>query len=216
MIRLVVATGNAGKVREITRILDGVCVEIVSLADFPSMPEPEETGSTFAENAAIKARYAVQHTGLPALADDSGLEVDALGGQPGIYSSRFAGPNATDKERYELLLSLLADVPDDKRTARFKCAAALAFPSGELQMFEGVCEGVICKEPHGANGFGYDPVFFLPQYGLTMAEVGEDLKNEISHRGKAMLAARAALEALVSSIERAPAELPPEAADGPE
>jgi XTP/dITP diphosphohydrolase len=198
VIRLVIATRNLGKVKEIVRILDGLPVEVVSLADYPSVPEVEETGSTFAENAAIKALHVAKHTGEIALADDSGLEVDALGGKPGVYSSRFSGPGATDARNNKLLLEKLRDVLDEDRAARFRCAAALAISSGGVQLFDGTCEGQITREPRGKNGFGYDPLFYVPEYGKTMAELPPEIKNRISHRAKAMTAARSAIEELVA------------------
>ncbi|MDO8683209.1 MAG: XTP/dITP diphosphatase [Armatimonadota bacterium] len=188
MKTLVIATTNPGKVKEISRLLAGLSLNILSLADFPAIPQVEETGSTFTENAIIKARHAAKYTGEMSLADDSGLEVDALDGKPGIQSSRFAGPGATDAQRNKLLLSLLKDTPDEKRTARFHCVVAIASPSGETQIFDGVCEGLITREPRGAHGFGYDPVFFVPEYGKTMAELPPEVKNEISHRAKAVKA----------------------------
>jgi len=202
VIRVVVATFNPGKAREIAELLSGLSIEIVSLADYPSIPEPEEHGSSFAENAAIKARHACERTGEVALADDSGLEVDALGGRPGINSSRFAGPNAADAQRNALLLDMLSDTPDEQRTARFRCVAALATPAGEIQIFEGACEGYIVREPRGENGFGYDPIFYLPEFGKTMAELPPDVKNRISHRGQAISAATAALEKMVGNSSR--------------
>jgi XTP/dITP diphosphohydrolase len=192
-MRLVVATTNQGKLKEIVRLLEGLSVEVLSLADYPSMPEAEETGSTFAENAIQKAIHAAQFTGEIALADDSGLEVDALGGEPGIRSSRFAGPGATDAQRNALLLEKMKAVPDEKRTARFHCVAAVASPAGESQTFDGVCEGRIIHEPRGNNGFGYDPLFYIPERDKTMAELPAEVKNRISHRAKAMAAARVAI-----------------------
>jgi len=193
-MRLVVATTNAGKLKEIVRLLEGLPIDVLSLADYPSIPEVEETGSTFAENAVLKAVHAARFTGETALADDSGLEVDALGGRPGINSSRFAGPGATDAQRNELLLEKMKDVPDEERTARFRCVAALAPPSGDPTTFDGVCEGRIIDDPRGEHGFGYDPLFYIPEHGKTMAELPTELKNRISHRAKAMAAARVAIE----------------------
>jgi XTP/dITP diphosphohydrolase len=197
-MRLVVATTNPGKLKEIIRLLEGLPIEVLSLADYPAMPEVDETGSTFAENAILKAVHAARFTGEMALADDSGLEVDALGGRPGINSSRFAGPGATDAQRNRLLLEKMKDVPDEERTARFRCVAALASPSEDSQTFDGVCEGRILREPRGDNGFGYDPLFYLPDHGKTMAELPSELKNRISHRAKAMVAARVAVVKMVA------------------
>jgi XTP/dITP diphosphohydrolase len=172
-------------------------IEVLSLADYPSIPEADETGSTFTENAILKAVHAARFTGEMALADDSGLEVDGLGGLPGINSSRFAGPGATDTQRNELLLERMKDVPDEERSARFRCVAALVSPSGGAQTFDGVCEGRIIHRPHGEHGFGYDPLFYIPEHGKTMAELPPELKNRISHRARAMAAARAAIEKMI-------------------
>ena len=155
----------------------------------PPVPELPETGATFEENATDKARQAATETGEIALADDSGLAVDALGGRPGVLSARYGGPGTTAVDRYQLLLAELRDVPAARRTARFHCVTALAAPNGELiGTADGVCEGVIALEPSGGGGFGYDPVFFLPQYGLTMAQLDAAEKNRISHRGRAAVA----------------------------
>jgi XTP/dITP diphosphohydrolase len=201
VIRLVVATSNPGKAREIAEILAGLPIEVLSLSDYPAIPEVEESGSTFEENALIKALHAAQYTGEAVLADDSGLEVDALDGKPGIHSSRFAGPGATDAQKNELLLQMLADVPDDKRTARFRCVAALVAPSGDYWTFDGACEGRIIHESRGSNGFGYDPLFYVPDYDMTMAELPAEVKNRISHRAKAMAEARVAIGDLSFSCE---------------
>lgn len=201
MRRLVIATKNPGKAREVAEILEGLPYEIVSLADYPDAPDVEETGGTFAENAAIKARAYADFTGELTLADDSGLEVDALDGAPGVYSSRFA---PTDAERISKLLDLMRNVPDDKRAARFRCAVAIAEPSGgpdgpgyaipdRLIIREGKIEGIIAHFPKGSNGFGYDPVFYVPELGKHFAELAADEKNAISHRGKALREARKAL-----------------------
>jgi len=197
VIRIVVATTNPGKAREIAQILAGLPIEVESLIAYPGIPDIEETGSTFTENALIKARHTSRWAGSLALADDSGLEVDALGGQPGILSSRFAGLGATDAQRNEKLLSLLRDTPDENRTARFRCVAALVSPSGMESVFDGVCEGLIAREPRGENGFGYDPLFFVPELGKTMAELPPEVKNRISHRAKAIAAAREAIEEML-------------------
>jgi XTP/dITP diphosphohydrolase len=157
------------------------------------MPESRETADSFAGNAAIKALAAANHTGELAIADDSGLVVDALGGAPGVYSSRFAGEGATDEERNAKVLDLMKDVPDDKRTARFVAVAAVAEPGRLIGTAEGAIEGTITREPRGTNGFGYDPIFYIPELGRTMAELSPEEKNEISHRGKAFRAAKAIL-----------------------
>lgn len=183
MRKLVIATKNPGKAREMAEALAGVRYEIVSLADYPNAPDIDETGSTFAENASLKAAAYAEFTGELTLADDSGLEVDALDGAPGVFSSRFA---PTDAERNAMLLDLMKDVPDNRRTARFRCVIAIAEPRGGVQTCEGAIEGVIAREPKGANGFGYDPIFCVPALGKHMAELTPSEKNAISHRGKAL------------------------------
>lgn len=190
-IKMLVATGNPGKLEEVRRIIGGEA-ELLSFADFPDMSTPEETGSTFAENAAIKAEAAATFSGIAALADDSGLSVDALGGEPGVRSARYGAPQAVnDKERYELLLRKLADVPEGMRKARFVSAVALALPGqGTVAVTEGTCEGTVIEVPRGENGFGYDPVFVPEGYDRSYAELTGKEKDEISHR-------RRALEAIV-------------------
>lgn len=190
MSRLVIATKNPGKAREVAEILAEMPYEVVSLADYPDAPEVEETGSTFVENAVIKAVAYARFTGELTLADDSGLEVDALGGAPGVLSSRFA---PTDEERNRKLLDLLKDLPDERRTARFRCAIAIAHPEGGAKTREGTVEGAIARQPRGEHGFGYDPVFYLPDLDRHMAELTPAEKNAISHRGKALQAAKAVL-----------------------
>jgi XTP/dITP diphosphohydrolase len=197
MIDIVLATGNKNKVREMKALLTDMPVRVLSLADFPDMPEVPETGDTFAENARIKAEAVASATGKIAVADDSGLEVDALGGQPGIYSNRFAGPGASDRDKYMRILELLGDLPTDKRSARFRAAVAIAVPGEETIVVEGKCEGVIALAPHGENGFGYDPIFYLPELGKTMAELQPAEKNAVSHRGKAVRAAKEVLIGLI-------------------
>lgn len=191
------ATQNQGKIREMRKILTGIPAEILSLKNFPSVQQAEETGNSFEENAALKAVSIAKQTGLLAIADDSGLEVDALNGQPGIYSSRFAGPDATDEDRNQKLLQLLEDIPEQRRTARYRAVIAIATPEGEVSYTEGRCEGRILREERGDGGFGYDPLFLIPEYGKTMAELEMIEKNKISHRGKALKAARATLEKLI-------------------
>src|SRR5690606_29296348 len=155
--------------RELTSVLWDLPVRVEGIAAFPGAPDVEETGATMAENALLKARAAAGHTGLWAMADDSGLEVDALDGRPGVYSARFAGPGATDADNNAKLLRLLEGVPDPRRTARFRCAIALVSPDGDEYVDEGVCEGVVAREPRGEGGFGYDPLFIVPEYGRTFA-----------------------------------------------
>jgi XTP/dITP diphosphohydrolase len=184
--RIVLATKNKGKVQEISSMLSGLDIEVLSLGDVPDAPDVVEDGATFEENAFKKASQIAQATGLMALADDSGLEVDALGGVPGIHSARFAGEGASDDTNNKKLLDELKDIDDGRRTARFKCVMILYDLSGEWIKSEGVCEGVIARAPRGENGFGYDPVFFLPGLGRTMAELTKEEKSNISHRAMAL------------------------------
>jgi len=204
MTDLVLATRNPGKVEELNALLADMDVNVLSLRDFPDMPEIEETGETFAENAEIKAATVARITGKLTLADDSGLEVDALGGQPGVHSARFGGPGASDRDKYLRLLELLQGVPDEVRTARFRAAVCIATPVGETVIVEGTCEGVIAREPSGEGGFGYDPIFYIPERDQTMAEVPSDLKNRISHRARAIQAARPILQALLLREQKEP------------
>jgi len=183
---IVVGSRNEGKVREVRAALAGLPVELRGLADFPGATPPEETGSTFAENARLKALELARQTGQWVLADDSGLCVDALGGRPGVESARYAGPDATDAERMAKLLEELRDVEPQRRGARFVCALALASPERILLEVRGECRGRITRCPRGSNGFGYDPVFFYPDFGATFAEVSTEAKNQVSHRGKAL------------------------------
>ena len=193
---LVLASRNKKKLEELRALLADMPIEVLSLLDFPDIPEIPETGSTFAENAELKAKAAANATGRVALADDSGLEVDALGGQPGILSNRFAGPKATDRDKYMRILELLEGVPDEERTARFRAAVAIAVPEGETIVVEGACEGRIAREPRGDQGFGYDPIFYLPDLRLTMAELPASEKNRISHRAHALQSAKKVLRKL--------------------
>lgn len=196
---LVLATRNKNKLRELTSILSDLPVRVESIASFPGAPDVEETGATMAENALLKARAAARHTGLWAMADDSGLEVDALDGRPGVYSARFAGPGATDADNNAKLLRLLEGVPDPRRTARFRCAIALVSPDGDEYVDEGVCEGVVAREPRGEGGFGYDPLFIVPEYGCTFAELPPEVKDRISHRARALAAAKRRLARLLGA-----------------
>jgi len=184
-MRLLIATNNVGKVREYAELLAGSGFDLCRLADVGLDNEVEETGETFTENACLKARAYGQSSGLLTLADDSGLEVDALAGAPGVYSARYAGPGANDADRIRKLLAVLDGVPWEKRKADFRCVIALAWPDGRLEIFEGRCDGVIAFEPKGTNGFGFDPVFYMPEHHCTMAELPMDVKNRISHRGRA-------------------------------
>jgi XTP/dITP diphosphohydrolase len=202
MVILCIATNNAGKQVEFRELLAEWPGEIVYPADLGLALDVEERGDSFAEIAALKAVAYAEASGLPCLADDSGLEVDALQGAPGIYTARYAGPGASDADRYRKLLAELGDLPLERRTARFRCAVALAYPDGatngrEVDVAEGTCEGVIAFAPRGEHGFGYDPVFYLPEHGRTMAELPAAVKNRISHRARAVQAARGMLDALL-------------------
>lgn len=188
-MKLVLATRNEGKIREITEILAPHGVEVLPLNEFPGIVEAEEDGVTFKENAVKKASAVCEQTGLMALADDSGLEVDCLEGFPGVFSSRFAGEEKNDEANNKKLLELLEDVPEEYRTARFTCVAAIATPDDWVYTAEGYCEGIIAREPKGEGGFGYDPLFYVPEYGKTFAELEPETKNKISHRAKALAGA---------------------------
>jgi XTP/dITP diphosphohydrolase len=187
--RLVLATRNPGKVREISAIYDHLGIAWLSLIDIPEVGNVAEEGATYAENAAAKARVVAVAAGLPALADDSGVEIDALGGAPGVRSARFLGERATDAERNARILQELDNVPDPRRTARYVAAVALALPDGSVRTFEGACEGSIARSPRGTGGFGYDPIFLAAGETRTMAEVPAEVKNRISHRARALRAA---------------------------
>lgn len=186
MKKFIAATKNKGKIREISEILENFPCQVLSMESVGINIDIDETGSTFEENALIKAREICGITGEIVMADDSGLEVDFLDGAPGIYSARFAGENASDEEKNTKLLNLLKDVPFEKRTARFVCVIAVVFPGGDSFTVKGTCEGYIAFEPRGTNGFGYDPIFYVPQYQMTTAQMASELKHEISHRGKAL------------------------------
>ena len=190
---LVLATGNPGKVRELTELLAGIPYEIRTLRDYPPFEMPEETGDTYEENALIKARATAAHTGALALADDSGLEVDALGGAPGVRSARYGGPGLDDAGRVAHLLRQLENVPDERRTARFRCVIAIVSADKRERLVGAACEGLIARAPCGDNGFGYDPVFFYPPWGVTFGEVSDARKATVSHRGLAAVAARQTL-----------------------
>jgi XTP/dITP diphosphohydrolase len=193
MRRLLLATNNKGKLREYSYLLKGIPFEIVTPADCGITADVAEVGATFEENATLKATTMASISCLLTLADDSGLEVEALGGEPGVRSSRFAGENATDADRIALLLAKLKDVPEIQRLAQFRCVIAIAEPGGRVELCTGACPGIIITEPRGANGFGYDPVFYLPELGKTMAELTLGEKNRISHRAQAAEQARALL-----------------------
>jgi len=214
-MEIVLATKNRGKLRELEKLLAPLGIKVVSIADYLDFPEVVEDGKSFEENAVKKARIATKFTGRVTLADDSGLEVDYLGGAPGIYSARFAlvdckridctvqsnciragnkensrgGRTGIDRANNEKLLALLKEVPWEKRTARFRCVVAVAVPEGRVYTAEGTCEGYIVYEPRGEGGFGYDPLFYVPEYGKTFAELDMETKNRISHRGRALAGA---------------------------
>jgi XTP/dITP diphosphohydrolase len=195
--QLLVATHNKGKVAEFADILGDQC-EWLTLDEAGVTDDVPETGATFRENAILKAVAYARQTSLMTLADDSGLEVDALGGRPGVLSARYGGPGLSAADRYRRLLAELAGVPGERRTARFHCVVALAGPDGTLRgTADGVCEGVIALEPAGDGGFGYDPVFFIPELGLTMAQLPPETKHAISHRGRAVRAIAPLLHSLV-------------------
>jgi XTP/dITP diphosphohydrolase len=190
--QVLLATRNARKLQELQRILDGAlgasAVALVGLDDVPTYPESPETGLTFAENALLKAREGLRHTGLPTVADDSGLAVDALGGMPGVFSARWAGRHGDDRANLELLLGQLADVPDEHRGAAFVCAAALVLPGGKEHLVDKRQAGRLIRSPRGTGGFGYDPIFVGTGQTLTNAELPAAEKDAISHRGKAFRA----------------------------
>lgn len=197
MKKIVLASGNKGKLREFQDLLSGCGFEVLPQSDF-FVENAEETGLTFVENAIIKARYACAKTGLPALADDSGIEVDALNGRPGIYSARYAGENANDEKNNQKLLLELKDIPVAQRTARYHAVLAFMRHAEDPTpiLCHGVWEGIILSEPQGAGGFGYDPLFFVPTHNCTSAALSKEEKNRISHRGKAMQALLQQLSAL--------------------
>ncbi|HEX3032815.1 MAG TPA: XTP/dITP diphosphatase [Bacillota bacterium] len=188
-MKIVLATNNQGKVKEFAALMGDLSLEILTLADFPNLPEVVEDGTTFRENAVKKARETAAATGLLALADDSGLEVDYLKGAPGVYSARYAGPQKSDADNNARLLRELEGVPAAERTARFRCVIAVSSPEGRVEVTDGSCDGQIGFEPRGTGGFGYDPLFLVPEYRATFAELDLDIKNRISHRGRALRAA---------------------------
>lgn len=186
MKKIIFATGNQDKMREIREILSDLDAEILSLKDAGIQADIVEDGTTFEENAEIKARAISEMTGEIVLADDSGLEIDYLNKEPGIYSARYMGEDTSYRIKNKNLIDRLEGVPDEQRTARFVCAIAAAFPDGTMKTVRGVMEGRIGYEERGENGFGYDPIFFLPEYGMSSAEISREEKNRISHRGKAL------------------------------
>lgn len=196
-MELVIATRNEKKRREIEELLKGLDAEVRSLRDFPDVPEVVEEGRSFKENAARKAIEVAKFTGKMALADDSGLEVEVLGGEPGVHSARFAGEEQDDRANIQKLLKLMEGVPMEKRGARFKCCIAIAKPDGLVKAVEGACEGLIGLQLEGSYGFGYDPVFIIPGYNQTFAQLGPKVKNRISHRARALKKAKKLLLSLI-------------------
>jgi XTP/dITP diphosphohydrolase len=186
MLKLIIGTRNPGKRREIKELLKGLPLKLQGVEDYPDLPEIEEDGKTFQENAIKKATTLARLTGEWVVAEDSGLEVDALNGEPGVRSARYAGERATYAENNSKLLRAMEGVPPERRTARFRCVIALANPQGLLFLVEGECKGLISQEARGEEGFGYDPVFYPPGYGKTFAELGPQVKNQISHRAQAL------------------------------
>jgi XTP/dITP diphosphohydrolase len=192
--KLLLATNNRSKVREYTKLLQGIPYRIVSLEDVNISEQVEETGASFEDNAILKAKRYCELSGLTTMADDSGLEVDALGGEPGVRSARYAGKDVSDKKRIDFLLKKIVNVPWEKRQAQFKCVIAIVSPDGRVQLCHGQCSGILTFAPLGENGFGYDPIFYLPDLHKTMAELSLSEKNAISHRGKAAAEARNTLK----------------------
>jgi len=188
--KLLIGTNNPGKLAEYRTLLRGIPFDIVNPRDIGITADIKETGKTFTENACLKATTLAKQTGLLTLADDSGIEVDALGGEPGVMSARYAGENATDSDRVKFLLNKMRNVPWEKRTARFRAVIAVATPEGRTYLAAGECQGYVASEPRGDNGFGYDPVFFVPELGKTMAELPPAEKHRLSHRGRAAVTAR--------------------------
>ncbi len=204
-MQLVLATNNENKIREIRHLLDDLPVTILTRDDFLEFPDVEETGATFEENARLKAGAIASFCDLPALADDSGLEVDALNGAPGVYSARYAGENGNAAANNRKLLEELAGVPPEKRTARFRCVIAIDWADGSVDIAEGVVEGIITEELAGEEGFGYDPLFFYPPKGKRFSEMSMEEKNLVSHRGRALQKAR---DIIIDRLNRKKASSP--------
>ncbi len=199
--KIVIASANMGKVNEIRDLVRGLPVVFLSLNDVAGPVEIVEDAATFEENALKKAKAVAKATGITAIADDSGLCIDALDGRPGVYSARYAGENATDEEKCLRILKEMADVTDDRRSARFICALAMVTRQGEEDLFGGVCEGKITRELRGSSGFGYDPIFYFEQAGSTFAEMDRESKNRVSHRGQALRKFASFLEGLAHGRE---------------
>jgi XTP/dITP diphosphohydrolase len=198
-VRLLVATTNTGKLREIRSVLGEVPVELVTLRDLPTIEEPEETGLTFEDNARLKALYYSERSGMTTVAEDSGLVIDGLDGEPGVRSARFLRPDASYAERFADIFHRLSGPPEKNRAARFVCALAVADRGHVIYEARGSVEGEIAREPRGTAGFGYDPIFYYPPYGATLAEVGEDAKLAVAHRGQAFRALTSWIASLPTS-----------------
>lgn len=198
MRKIIVATGNEHKMQELRQMLDGLEVELISMKEAGITADIVENGTTFEENAKIKAKTISKLTGEIVIADDSGLEIDYLGGEPGIYSARYMGEDTSYEVKNQNLIDRVKDAVGEERSARFVCAMVAVLPDGKVLTTRGTIEGVIAKEPVGENGFGYDPIVYVPEYGMTTAQMSSDQKNAISHRGKAM---RALKEALKKELE---------------
>lgn len=186
MKEIVIATKNPGKAKEFQEMFAPLGYQVKTLLDYPEIPDVEETGQTFQENALLKAKEIANQLNCPVIADDSGLAIDALGGRPGVYSARYAGEPKNDERNIQKVLEELKDVPDNERTAHFICVLAVVVPGREPLLFEGRCDGVILREKRGENGFGYDPIFYVSERGKTMAEMTPAEKHSVSHRGKAL------------------------------
>jgi XTP/dITP diphosphohydrolase len=198
-VRLLVATTNTGKLREIRSVLGEVPIELVTLRDLPTIEEPEETGLTFEDNARLKALYYSERSGMTTVAEDSGLVIDGLDGEPGVRSARFLRPDASYAERFAEIFHRLSGPPEKNRAARFVCALAVADRGHVIYEARGTVEGEIAREPRGTAGFGYDPIFYYPPYGATLAEVGEDAKLAVAHRGQAFRALTSWISSLPTS-----------------
>jgi len=202
MKEVIIATKNPGKAKEFEHIFAERGIEVQTMLDFPEIPEVEETGLTFEENAILKAETVSLALGKMVISDDSGLMVDALEGRPGIYSARYAGEPKNDQNNTDKVLSELEGIPDEKRSARFYCALAVAVPGQETITVSGTCEGRILEEQRGTNGFGYDPVFYVPEKGLAMAELSSEEKNKISHRANALKKLDVVLDSILERAEK--------------
>jgi len=203
-VRMVLASKNSHKLIELRRILEqvGLDIDLVGTSEFPDLPDVDETGTSFAANALLKAREISAFTGLPAIADDSGICVDALNGMPGIYSARWAGSHGDDEANLNLLIAQLDHVPVKRRGAAFHCAAAIVTPEGDERVVEGTLDGVLITEPRGSNGFGYDPIFMPLGYQVTTAEMSDAEKDAISHRGRALQALAPVIEQLIPEAKK--------------